>query len=109
MIRRLCHLAPVLFAALPVLAADASLRIATRVAEKVLVSASAQPSEYRYCAFPSLLRTGPDEVWIAYKAGRSHATDSGAALEVVRHTLSSGVTKLIQRLPAPAPKLYQMG
>jgi hypothetical protein len=75
----------------------------------VLVTAASQPAEYRYLAFPSLLRTGPDEVWMSYKAGRSHATDAGAALEVVRHTLSTGATKLIQRLPAPPPKLYQMG
>jgi hypothetical protein len=96
-------------AALPVRAADPAPRTARRVSEQVLVAAAAQPAEFRYPAFPSLLRTGPDEVWLAFKAGRSHATDAGASLEVVRHTLSTGATKLIQRLTAPGPKIYQMG
>lgn len=87
----------------------AAPRAAPRLAARVLVSAASQPAEYRYCAFPSLLRTGPDEVWIAFKSGRSHATDAGAAMEIVRHTLSTGATTLLARLPAPAPKLYQMG
>ena len=90
-------------------AAEPEVRIARAESSRVLVAASAQPAEYRYLAFPSLLTIGPDEVWLAYKAGRSHATDAGAAIEVVRHTLSTGVTTLIQRLPAPPPKLYQMG
>ncbi len=94
--------------AAPASAATAA-RVAPHLAEQVLVSAAAQPAEYRYCAFPSLLRTGPDEVWIAFKSGRSHATDAGAAMEIVRHTLSTGATTLLARLPAPAPKLYQMG
>ena len=90
-------------------AAEPEVRMARAESSRVLVAASAQPAEYRYLAFPSLLTVGPDEVWLAYKAGRSHATDAGAAIEVVRHTLSSGATTLIQRLPAPPPKLYQMG
>src|SRR5688572_9190058 len=85
------------------------IKIAAKKSESVLVASAAQPSEYRYLAFPSMLRVGPDEVWIAYKAGRTHATDAGAAIEIVRHTLSTGATKLVQRLPAPPPKLYQMG
>jgi len=98
-------------AALPPLltAAESDLRVARRVGEQVLVSPATQPAEFRYAAFPSLLRTGPDEVWIACKAGRAHATDAGAAMQVMRHTLSSGATTLIQRMPAPTPKLYQMG
>ena len=86
-----------------------AVQVGSRAAEHVLVAAAQQPAEFRYTAFPSLLRVGPDEVWIAYKVGRSHATDAGAAIEVARHTLSTGATKLIQRLPAPNPKLYQMG
>jgi hypothetical protein len=93
----------------PLPAAAPAPRVAPRLAEHVVVSAAAQPAEYRYCAFPTLLRTGPDEVWLAFKSGRSHATDAGAAMEVVRHTLSTGATTLLARLPAPAPKLYQMG
>ena len=91
------------------LAAEPDVRSAAPRDQRIVVTANAQPADYRYLAFPSLLRIGPDEVWIAYKAGRTHATDAGAAIEVVRHTLSSGATKLIQRLPAPPPKLYQMG
>lgn len=75
----------------------------------MLTSSSAQPAEYRYLAFPTVLRTSADEIWVAYKSGRSHATDAGAAMEVVRHTLSTGATRLIQRVPAPGTKLYQMG
>src|SRR5688572_5043871 len=96
-------------AGVAVRAAEPGIRIARPEATRVLVAAASQPVEYRYLAFPSLLSVGPDEVWLAYKAGRTHATDPGAALEVVRHTLSTGETKLIQRLPAPPPKLYQMG
>ncbi|MSU48906.1 MAG: hypothetical protein EXS37_07440 [Opitutus sp.] len=93
----------------PAFAAESLVRTATRTGEFVLVAPASQPTEYRYTAFPTLLRVGPDAVWVAYKAGRSHATDAGAAIEVVAHTLSTGETKLIQRLPAPPPKLYQMG
>jgi hypothetical protein len=88
--------------------AEPEVRIVRRVSETIVAGAATQPAEYRYLAFPSLLRVGPDEVWLAFKAGRSHATDAGAAAIVVRHTLSSGATKPIQTLPAPAPKLYQM-
>lgn len=94
---------------LPALAAVPGVRTATRTGESILVASAAQPAEYRYTAFPTLLRMGPDEIWVAYKSGKSHATDAGAAIEVVAHTLSTGATKLIQRLPAPPPKLYQMG
>lgn len=90
-------------------AADPAIRIAAREKELVLVASSSQPPEFRYAAFPSLLTIAPDEVWVAFKAGRSHATDAGSAIEVVRHTLSTGATQLIERLVAPSPKLYQMG
>jgi len=74
-----------------------------------VVSSAAQPAQFRYLAFPAILRSGPDELWIVYKAGRSHATDPGSAMEIVRHTLSTGATAPLQRLIAPEPKLYQMG
>lgn len=90
-------------------AADPAVRPATRLSETVLVSPATQPAEYRYAAFPVSLRVSADEVWVVYKAGKTHATDAGAALEVVRHSLASGKTELIQRMAAPAPKLYQMG
>ena len=90
-------------------AAAPTVRVAKKQAESVLVSAGAQPQEFRYTAFPSLLQTQPDEVWVAYKVGRSHATDAGAGIEVVRHVLSTGKTTLLQRMIAPAPELYQMG
>jgi hypothetical protein len=99
----------VILASTPSRAGEPQVRTVQPEATRVLVASTSQPTDYRYLAFPSLLATGPDEVWIAYKAGRTHATDPGAALEVVRHTLSTGVTTLIQRLPAPPPKLYQMG
>src|SRR5688500_2049365 len=83
----------VLLVSRALLAAEPDIRTAAALDQRILVPASAQPAEYRYLAFPSLLRIGPDEVWIAYKAGRTHATDAGAAIEVVRHTLSSGETK----------------
>src|SRR5688572_4557846 len=90
-------------------AAEPEVRTVAAKATRVLVSAASQPAGYGYLAFPSLLPVGPEEVWIAYKAGRTHATDAGAAIEVVRHTLADGESKLLQRLPAPPPKLYQMG
>ncbi len=110
--RRVAPLLSVFLAAcvaLPGRAAEAPVRAVPPRAEKLLVTEAGQPAEYRYTAFPVALRVGPDEVWIVYKAGKTHATDAGAALEVVRHSLAGGTTELIQRLPAPPPKLYQMG
>lgn len=89
--------------------ASAVLRVPTRLSERVVVASRAQPAAFRYAAFPTLLRMGQDEVWLAYKTGRSHATDAGSAIEIARHTLSSGRTELLQRLVAPEPQLYQMG
>lgn len=62
----------------------------------------------RYLAFPSVLAVSADEIWIAYKAGKSHATDVGAGIELVSHRLSTGSTRVIQQLQPTAPKLYQM-
>lgn len=90
-------------------AADPTVRSVAPEKTVVLVASRKQPEGFRYTAFPAVLRTGPGEVWIVYKAGRSHATDAGSALEVVRHELSSERTELVQRMIAPAPKLYQMG
>jgi hypothetical protein len=102
-------LAIILFAAAAGRAFMPTVRVAHKIAEKILVSATAQPAEFHYTAFPSLLHISPHEVWIAYKVGRGHATDTGAAIEVARHVLSTGKTTLLQRLLAPSPKLYQMG
>lgn len=89
--------------------AASGLRVAAKEREYLLVGGAGRPPEFRYAAFPSLLEIGPDEVWIACKVGRSHATDAGAAMEVVRHVVSTGETGVLQRMAAPAPKLYQMG
>lgn len=109
MIPQICRLAALFSFCAAVHAADPVVRTATRLSETVLVSAATQPAEARYTAFPASLRVSADEVWIVYKAGKTHATDAGAALEVVRHSLASGKSELIQRLPASPPKLYQMG
>lgn len=90
-------------------AADPAVRVAAKEREVTIVAATAQPEAYRYTAFPTALRVGPDDVWVVFKAGRTHATDAGAAMEIVRHSLARGTTELVQRLPAPVPKLYQMG
>lgn len=90
-------------------ATDPAVRAVSRLSETVLASPATQPAEYRYTAFPTIVQVNADEVWLAWKAGKTHATDAGAALEVVRHSLARGTTELIQRLPAPPPKLYQMG
>lgn len=90
-------------------AAIPTIRAVPRLSETRIVPADAQPADFRYLAFPSLVQMDADEVWVAYKAGRSHATDAGAAIEIVRHRLASGKTTLLHRLAAPAPKLYQMG
>src|SRR5262245_24831263 len=86
----------------------AALRIAPPL-RKLVLRGPDQPSQFRYVAFPSILPVAEDTIWIACKAGSRHATDAGAALEVLQHTLSTGETRLIQRLVAPLPKLYQMG
>lgn len=90
-------------------AAEPAVRAVAPLQQFALTTPAHQPADYRYTAFPSLLAIDADEVWVVYKAGKTHATDAGAALEVVRHSLSRGTTELIQRLPAPPPKLYQMG
>lgn len=105
---RRCGWAGLCVAAAVASAADSAVRVAPIQREVVLTAAAQQPAEFRYSAFPSVLRAAEDELWVAYKAGRTHATDAGAAIEVVRHSLARGETKLIQRLPAPEPKLYQM-
>lgn len=109
MISRTGRLAALLLCCVVARAADPAVRPVAPVRETVIVSAATQPPESRYTAFPVSLRVSADEVWIVYKAGKTHATDAGAALEVVRHSLASGKTELIQRMPAPPPKLYQMG
>lgn len=90
-------------------AADPVVRVVPPRSVTMVTASAAQPTEYRYLAFPTVLRMSADEIWVSYKAGRSHATDAGAAMEVIRHSLSTGATSLIQRIPAPGPKLYQMG
>lgn len=85
------------------------VRVVEPRARHMVLAAAKQPEAYRYLAFPSVIQVGPDEVWLSVKAGARHATDPGAALEIVRHRLASAATERIQRLPAPAPKLYQMG
>ena len=90
-------------------AATSPVRVVPPQAQRVLVASNSQPAEFRYAAFPSMLRMSEDEVWIAYKVGRSHATDAGAAIEVIQHRLSTGESTLLQRVVAPPPKLYQMG
>ena len=90
-------------------AATQAVRTVAPETAHFLAESKSQPAEFRYTAFPSILQVGSDEIWVAYKAGRSHATDAGAAMEIVSHTLSTGKTKLLQRIVAPAPKLYQMG
>lgn len=74
-----------------------------------VLKATEQPEAYRYLAFPALLRVSEDEVWLSAKAGARHAADAGAALEVLSHRISTATTQRVQRLAAPAPKLYQMG
>lgn len=100
---------PFLALAVPAGAADPAVRAVAPLGVVTLTASAAQPAEYRYLAFPVVHRQSADEIWVAYKAGRSHATDAGAAMEIVRHTLSSGTTTLLQRIPAPGAKLYQMG
>jgi hypothetical protein len=111
MLRRLRRLLvlPALLLVSSQAATEPALRVAAKVGEFRLTESARRPDGFRYSAFPSVLRAAPDEVLIAFKAGRSHATDAGAAMEVVRHTLSTGATQLVQRLVAPVPKLYQMG
>ncbi|MGH8020431.1 MAG: hypothetical protein ACREIA_19535, partial [Opitutaceae bacterium] len=73
-----------------------------------IVRSEAQPEGLHYLAFPTALEVMPGELWIAYKAGASHASDAGAAIEIVRHRLETGETELIQRLRPDPPQLYQM-
>jgi hypothetical protein len=74
-----------------------------------VVRSEAQPEGSRYLAFPSVLEVSPGVLWVAYKAGASHATDAGAGIEIVRHDLATGRTELLQRLNPESPKLFQMG
>lgn len=74
-----------------------------------VLKAGDQPEAYRYLAFPALLQVSADEVWLAAKAGARHAADAGAAMEVLSHRISTAATQRLQRIPAPVPKLYQMG
>jgi hypothetical protein len=86
-----------------------AVRIVEPRARHMVLRAADQPEQFRYLAFPSVIQVAPDEVWLAAKAGARHATDPGAALEIVRHRLSTAATQRLQRLAPPPPKLYQMG
>ena len=96
------------FAALVVQAAEPVEIRPGHVRRQEIMRADAIPGSARYLAFPAVLPISADEIWIAYKAGKSHATDVGAGIEIVSHQLSSGITRVIQHLQPVAPKLYQM-
>lgn len=97
--------------ALAGLAAAAPAEIVERLpnhrSQVFIARSDAQPAGFRYLAFPSVLVMAPDEIWVAYKAGRSHAHDVGAAIVVASHRLSTGATKVIQVLNPPAEEIYQ--
>jgi len=104
----LSALATMLAAGMTVTAAEPIKRLPVYREQIDIMRSDAQPAEHRYLAFPVVLTISPDEIWIAYKAGKSHALDTAAAIEVASHRFSTGATKLIQRLHPAAPNLYQM-
>lgn len=57
--------------------------------EEILVSYRGTESS-DYLAFPSIVRSGDNEILISYKRGQSHARDLGAELEILRIDLESG-------------------
>jgi hypothetical protein len=77
-------------------------------ARQYIVRSDQQPADLKYLAFPAVLSVGPDEIWVACKAGAKHATDAGAGILVVSHRLSTGETRAMATLRPEAPKLYQM-
>jgi hypothetical protein len=100
-----------LLAALGALAPVAAVEIVERLpnhrSQVYIARSDEQPADFRYLAFPSVLVMAPDEIWVAYKAGRSHAHDVGAAIVVASHRLSTGATKVLQVLKPPAGEIYQ--
>ncbi len=103
-----CVLAAILAAGAMLTAAEPVERHPVYREQTYLTRSDAQPAERNYLAFPVVLTVAPDEIWVAYKAGKSHALDAGAMIEVVSHRLSTGATKLVQRLHPAAPNVYQM-
>ena len=43
-----------------------------------------------YLAFPAIVPSGENEIMISYKRGKSHGSDPGAVLEIIRVDLKSG-------------------
>ena len=75
---------------------------------QVLV-ASAEESGMTYLAFPSLLRTGPDEILISFKRGYRHGGDTEAALEALRFDTRRNVTVDRQVVAYEPGYIQQMG
>lgn len=74
---------------------------------EVLV-ASEEFDDRRYLAFPALVDLG-DEVLVSFKRGRSHASDPGATLELLRIDPATGVASRPQTIARLDDHIMQMG
>lgn len=79
--------------------------------EQILLAAKEfqQRGELAYIAFPALARTAPAEVLISYKHGRSHASDPGAFLEVIRFNTEDREIEWRGVVGKNPKRIYQMG
>jgi hypothetical protein len=74
---------------------------------EVLVS-SAEFDDRRYLAFPALVDLG-DEVLVSFKRGRSHASDPGATLDLLRIDPATGVASRPRTIAQLDDHIMQMG
>jgi hypothetical protein len=62
-----------------------------------------------YLAFPAVLQLSPQELLISYKRGRSHASDPGAVLEMIRFNTETAQVTQRKIIGEQQPLIFQMG
>ena len=74
----------------------------------VAAADASMPADMRYLAFPAVLDLG-DEVLVSIKRGRSHASDPGAVLEVLRYNGAAERVTQRSHLAGMDGQIMQMG
>lgn len=84
-------------------------RLQYRSKYEEVIRASMDLDQWSYLAFPSVLRVNSSTVLISYKRGRSHASDPGALLEMMRYDVQSGSIVETNIIGSREDLIFQMG
>ncbi|HWL07289.1 MAG TPA: sialidase family protein [Planctomicrobium sp.] len=68
-----------------------------------------QRKEMAYISFPAVVPVNESTLLISYKRGRSHASDPGAPLEVIRFNTTSNQVEWRGIIGQDSKRIYQMG